>query len=1406
MANVDSLNIQISASATKASNALSKMSGQLDKLDSSLDSISNGGMKNLTNNVNSLSGAMKNLKGVGSFSSSLSRVSNSSVSAGSSLSRLTSSLKNLIPFVGKADKTSKGFVSTIGMFYAKFFLVVRAIKMFGRAVGSAQDYIEDFNYFTVALQKVGQDSKKQFKENGYSDADSYAESFRTRFTKLQKQMTGYTVDKDTGELATNMNKSLGLNISEVMQYQAALVQITNSAGMLGETSIATAKALSMLSADWSSLTNQDLSTVQNNLQSALIGQSRAVYKYGIDITNAGLAQTAFSHGIKVSIKDLDQQSKQQLRVLTLLEKSKVAYGDLGKTLNQPANQLRMMRAEISNLGRAFGNLFIPLVAKIYPYINAFIKVLKNFIDWITKALGIKPLDTSNFKAPEFKTPAKDAGKMAKATKDTAKASKKISDNLQSFDIINKLSADNNDSGNGGNSNTPSTTSIDLSNEIDKALKGYEDAWNDAIRKAEDKSNQLAEKIKKGILDGWRKGGDYTTLGKKLADWINKGLSNIPWKQINSNTKKMARSISSFLNGAINELDWKLVGESIGKGINTGLSFVHTFFSTFDFLSLGTSLATLINNAIKSTNFRLIGATIGEYLRGAVQFAFGFVKNMDFTSLGRQLGLAINKFFSTMGRVDARTGLTGWQELGQSISKSITGVADMLIKALDTVNWDSVGQAIGQFLGSIKWGDIFNKLGTVLVKALFASVKTAISAFKTDPVGVTQSFIAILGSYFAITKLMSIKTLIVTGVGNVISQGLSRVLSSGAITSSIGSLASGLFTKIGVAFSTAGTFIAGLATKIGSVISLAISKVVVAAGAVKTLAMSLFASLKTAIASVGVGTLGIGAVLVGAIAGETYLLTKLMKDGIDAVYGKDTKQEVTRQTQMAIDSITSKYKGMSKAIQNTTKDVININKQITKTNGSEIDALANDYMKLSKKTNPTASDIAVMKKYSEQLNNMIPGFSANVDKQTGAFKGSSEELAALTSSYKKTLKAQVAYESSLQLYKDKKEQEKENKKAKDAVDEAYEKFINARKRLDELRKQGKDVDDPVYQQQLKQVGSLADAYNKARGEWDKGKKALSELNKQINANNNIMDYANVSAKKFEKAESKLNDSMSKLNVPTRTQKDVLSKLKKELENGNISWKKYKEITSESYKSTDDLNKKIKESTGLEINVAVNGADQVQNMSNTVSSIPSEKNVSVTATVQAPNFDDRGFAKNVQSKLDGKVFTFGVKPKLKDNFKKVMEDVIGTKPYVIPMKVAVDKKTVNALSDFLKNGGLFNPNNAKKILNGLNGLPTYSGKYATGGFPEDGWFRASKGEMMGKWDNGNNVVANNNQITNGIANAVYPAMYSAIQDASANFNGGSGDFNIYLNGKQITDVVVEDINNRTQRRGRSPLHAF
>lgn len=88
-------------------------------------------------------------------------------------------------------------------------------------------------------------------------------------------MTGFDISKN-GELSNSGKQSLGLDVTEVTNFQSRIAQMTNSVGMFGESSIVSAKALTMLAGDMSSLTNVDLSTVMNNFSSGLSGMSMAL--------------------------------------------------------------------------------------------------------------------------------------------------------------------------------------------------------------------------------------------------------------------------------------------------------------------------------------------------------------------------------------------------------------------------------------------------------------------------------------------------------------------------------------------------------------------------------------------------------------------------------------------------------------------------------------------------------------------------------------------------------------------------------------------------------------------------------------------------------------------------------------------------------------------------------------------------------------------------------------------------------------------------------------------------------------------------------------------------------------------------------------------------------------------------
>lgn len=1247
----------IDISITKVVEGIAKLANagkRVGETVANLDKLGNGVMnllKKLQNAPQINSNVANTIQGLGNLASSGSRISTVSDRASTSTKKLGNALSSLKDKLKSAHKSSKGFVSSIGMFYAKFFLVIRAVKKFGQAIGSAQDYIEEFNYFSVALDKVGKDSANQFKKAGYNSAEEYAGSFRKRFGKLQKQLTGYDVDYNTGDATNTFSHNLGLDLTEVMNYNAAIAQITNSAGMLGETSIDSAKALTMLSADWASLANLDTADVMQNFQSALVGQSRAVYKYGLDITSAGLAQTAMNHGVTESIKNLSQQSKMQLRVLTMLEQSKVAYADLARTINQPANQLRMLQAGFKKLALTIGSLFMPIVQKLYPYINAVVMVLQDFAQWVAKLAGIKLGDTDGSRktpeVPDYSDAADDTDKVAKNMDKTAKKTKKAADNLQGFDIVNKLQ-DNSDSDSGDTDPSGGNANIDLSKDISDALKNYEKIWDNAFKSNKNKAVELYKKMKKAILDAW-KGGDFTSLGSALANWINKGMRNIPWTKIKKTTKKIAKSLATFLNGFVKKLDWTKLGENFSEGLNTWFETSYTFFKTFDWLKFGQSIKEGITAAINTFDGDLAGKSLGAKLRGMIQFAFGVMVNFPYENLGKKIGDYINGFLEEMGEVRKNTGLTGWQELGKTISDGITGILDTIDTALSTVDWWEVGKAIGDFLSEIEWGKTLLKVGKIIVKGLFNALKVAISAFIRDPLGIAFKLSTVLIGVFAYKKLKilwkSLKT--------VFSDGISNSLISAKINSK------GLTDKF-----------SGLGSKMGR---------------------------------------AMGVALVAAYGWWENSITA----------GGDAKGNVKRYA------------------------------------------------------SGTDDKSMLLKEVVQMMDKFGYGSNTNtVNRLVGRLN-------------KKLESGQIS-----------------------------EKTI--RKALD------KDYKTMTDKQSVQSAADFLDLLGESKGnvatKIDKGKKELNDYKPII-----------TQTTKYSKAVDTLNKKMKKLGISSSESKSIQDKLKKALESGEITWEDYRKITDKNYKSTDALKKKIDslKPKSVSVKAETSGGDDVDSLQGKVNGLQGKTVTAGVKTFGIKNLRDLSVAMKTMKNRDINV---NIDPKLRKGWYNAVKAQLQQKKFSLDVSASINNVTEGKLKSSVKSmdgrkvnygkltaainnaknrvtigqqGQIFVSHAEKSLIKMLKKYGLNYETYANGGFPEDGWFRASRGEMMGKFDNGKSVVANNKQITTGISEAVAPAVYAAtkaaIKEELSNANVGGGD--VYLDGTKVTTAIMNNAKKISKNKGIS-----
>ena len=94
-----------------------------------------------------------------------------------------------------------------------------------------------------------------------------------------------------------------------------------------------------------------------------------------------------------------------------------------------------------------------------------------------------------------------------------------------------------------------------------------------------------------------------------------------------------------------------------------------------------------------------------------------------------------------------------------------------------------------------------------------------------------------------------------------------------------------------------------------------------------------------------------------------------------------------------------------------------------------------------------------------------------------------------------------------------------------------------------------------------------------------------------------------------------------------------------------------------------------------------------------------------------------------------------------------------------------------------------------------------KFATGGMPEDGLFLANHNELVGKFSNGQTAVANNQQITEGIKEAVASAMMPVLNEIAVNTRETANkDFSLNVDSREI----ARSANTGQGRLGRTILN--
>lgn len=677
---------------------------------------------NVSENIIRMTNALAGLASTGAASG---RAANS---LGRNLNTYTASAKI-------ATKSTFSLAAAFGKFYATYFLVIRGIKSLWKSIEGTTDYIEAFNYYTVAFNKVGKEWGKDFEKFGYDNAEDYAQSFGNRVNELLGKMSGLKVDVDGGLISESGMKNLGLNLQEITQYASQIASITNSLGQTGEVTTAISKSMTMLAGDISSLFNVDFSTVATNLQSGLIGQSRALYKYGIDITNATLQTYAYKYGIEKAVSEMSQAEKQQLRLLAILDQSKVSWGDLANTINSPSNMIRQFTNNVKEAGMVLGQLFIPVLQKVLPVINGVVIAIKRLLVSVANLLGIK-IDFSSF-GQGVSGYNEDLEDTADALDKVGTSAKNAQSGIRAFDklkVISTPKSSGSGSGAGG-------AGIDLTKEIMDATAEYEKVWQEAFDKMQntamgwaDKIEKLLEPVKKLFKDFFN--GDFFEAGQDLSgivtgifNWMSDAIASVDWYQIGQN-------IGQFLAG----IDWTAVftsaGNFIGQAITAAIDLwkgsfdaapiettILTAIGLLKFTGLGDILWKAIKDSIVLSMGGKAGAGIGEKILGNL-LGTGAAAGAEGAAAGATGlfgGISAGAVAATAAITAVVAGLAlvyaTNEDVRKSFKESISAIADNLTPAMEFLTTTVIPDLQNAWTGLV---DVLTPIGEFL-KTAFTSI-------------------------------------------------------------------------------------------------------------------------------------------------------------------------------------------------------------------------------------------------------------------------------------------------------------------------------------------------------------------------------------------------------------------------------------------------------------------------------------------------------------------------------------------------------------------------------------------------------------------------------------------------------------------------------------------------------------
>ena len=379
----------------------------LNKLPKLADTLDNMDMTKFTSQIQQLSTALAPL-------------TNQLNAVTTAFNRLPTNIQRAITVTNRISQENNKAANSYMNLYAKIKMAMGVVRTGARVIASwitqSNQYIEDLNLFTASMGEYAEEAQK------------YAEA---------------------------VSEALGIDPGEFMRNQGVFNTIITGFGVASDKAYLMSKNLTQLGYDISSFFNISFEDAMQKLQSGIAGELEPLRRLGYDLSVARLQEEALALGIEKKVSAMTQAEKSQLRYYAIMTQVTTAQGDMARTLNAPANQLRVLQAQVTQCARALGNIFIPVLNAVLPYAIALAKIVRMLANSIASLFGFKlpEVDYSGISAGASAVGdlADNAGDASDGLGKAGKAAKKLKNALLGIDELNVLSKDDSSSGSGSGS-------------------------------------------------------------------------------------------------------------------------------------------------------------------------------------------------------------------------------------------------------------------------------------------------------------------------------------------------------------------------------------------------------------------------------------------------------------------------------------------------------------------------------------------------------------------------------------------------------------------------------------------------------------------------------------------------------------------------------------------------------------------------------------------------------------------------------------------------------------------------------------------------------------------------------------------------------------------------------------------